>query len=60
MEITDYEKKEMIPLTHEKNSFYKEHEACYMCKEEFRTDKDDENYINKRKVKDHCHYNSCP
>ena len=27
-----------------------------MCKEKFFMDKDDKNYINKRKVKDHCHY----
>ena len=38
----------MIPLTHEENNFYKEQEACYIC-----TDKDDKNYINKKKVKYH-------
>ena len=48
--------KEMIPLTKEENSFYNEQEICYICKEKFCIDKDDENYINKRKVKDHCHY----
>ena len=46
----------MIPLTHEENNFYKEQEACHICKEKFCTDKDDENYKNKRKVKDHCLY----
>ena len=29
---------------------------CHICKETFYTDKDDKNYINERKVKDHCHY----
>ena len=33
MQIINYEEKEMIPLTHEENKFYKEHEACHMCKE---------------------------
>ena len=45
-------KKEMIPLNHEKNNFYKEQKAYakksiqrkvfYICKEKFCTDKDDE------------------
>ena len=42
----------MIPLTHEESNFYKEQEACHICKEKFCMDKDDKNYINKRKVKD--------
>ena len=49
-------KKEMIPLTYEENKSYKEQEACHICEEKFCMDKDDENYKNKRKVKDHCHY----
>ena len=56
MKIINYEEKEMIPLTHEENKFYKEQEACHICKENFCMDKDDEHYINRRKVKDHCHY----
>ena len=56
MKIINYEKKEMIPLTYEENKSYKEQEACHICKEKFCMDKDDENYKNKRKVKDHCHY----
>ena len=47
-------KKEMIPLTYEENKSYKKQETCYICEEKL--DKDDENYKNKRKVKDHCHY----
>ena len=56
MKIIGYEKKEMIPLTHVENNFYIEQEACHICKEKFCTDKHDKNYINKKKVKDHCHY----
>ena len=29
---------------------------CYKCKEKFCIDKNDKNYINKRKVRDNCHY----
>ena len=49
MKIINYEKKEMIPLTKEEN-------ICHIWEETFCMDKDDENYKNKRKVKDHCHY----
>ena len=56
MKIIDSKEKEMIPLTHEENNFYNEQEACHICKERFCVDKDDKNYKNKRKVKDHCHY----
>ena len=46
----------MVPLTHKENNFYNKQKMCYTCKEKFCMDKDDKNYINKRKVKDHCHY----
>ena len=39
-----------------KNDFYNEQEVCHICKEKFCTDKNDKNYINKRKFKDHCRY----
>ena len=55
MKICNYEKKKMIPLTKEENKSYKEQETCHICEEKFFIDKDDENYKNKRKVKDHCH-----
>ena len=32
MKIVDYEEKEMISLPHEENDFYKEQEACHICK----------------------------
>ena len=56
MKIINYKEKEMIPLTKEENKSYKEQETCHICKKKtFCVDKDDENYKNKRKVKDHCH-----
>ena len=56
MKIINYKKKEMIPLTKGENKSYKEQETCHICEEKFCVDNDDENYKNKRKVKDHCHY----
>ena len=56
MEIINYEEKEMIPLSKEENKSYQEQEACYICEEKFCMDKDDKNYINRKKVKDHCDY----
>ena len=56
MKIINYEKKEMITLTKEENQSYKKQETCHICEERFCVDKDDENYKNKRKVKDHYHY----
>ena len=50
-----WKKKEIIPLTNEENNIYNEQEICYICKEKFCLDKDDRNYINRKKVKDHCH-----
>ena len=51
MKIINYEKKEMIPLTYEENKSYKEQEACHICEEKFCVDKDDENYINRKRLK---------
>ena len=56
MKIINYEEKEMITLTKEENKFYDEQEISYICKEKFYMHQNDKNYINKRKVKDHCHY----
>ena len=41
----------MIPLTYEENKSYKEQEACHICEEKFCVDKDDENYINRKRLK---------
>ena len=56
MKIINYEEKEMILLNDEKNNYYEEQEACNICERNFCTDEDDEDYKNKKKVKDHCHY----
>ena len=56
MEIINYEEKEMIPLTHWENNYYKKQETCHICKEKFCMDKNDENYTYRKKAKDHCHY----
>ena len=55
MKITNYEKKETIPTTYEENKSFKEQETCHICKGKFCMDKNDENYKNRKKVKDHCH-----
>ena len=46
----------MIPLTDEENKSYEEQEACHICIGKFCMDDNDENYKNKKKAKDHCHY----
>ena len=56
MKTINYEKKEIMPLTYEENKSYKEQEACHIYEEKFCVDKDDENYINRKNVKDNCHY----
>ena len=56
MKIINYEEKEMIPLTKEENKSYREQEKCHICEEKFCIEKDDKNYTNRKKVKDHCHY----
>ena len=53
-EIINRERKEIIPLTNEENNIYNEQKIRYICKEKFCLDKDDKNYINRKKVKDHC------
>ena len=56
IKIINYEKKEMIPLTKEENKSYKEQETFHICEGKFYMDKDDKNYKNRKKIKDHCHY----
>ena len=43
----------MKPLAYEENKSYKEQQKFHIYEEKFCRDKDDENYKNKRKVKDH-------
>ena len=56
MKIINYEEKEMIPLTKEEKKSDKNQEKCHICEEKFCVDKDDKNYTNRKKVKDHCHF----
>ena len=56
MEIINRKEKDMIPLNKEEEKFYKKQKVCHICKEKFCTDKDNKDYINRKKVKDHCHY----
>ena len=39
MKIINYEMKEIIPLTDEEKESYENQEVCYICEEEFCTDK---------------------
>ena len=55
MKIINYKEKEMIPLTYEENKSYDEQEACHI-REEICTKEDDEDYINRKKVNNHCLY----
>ena len=43
-------------MTYEENNSYKEQEVCHICEEKLCMDKDDRDYINRKKVKDHYHY----
>ena len=51
MKIINYEEKEIIPLTRKEFNFYNEQEVFYICKEKFCMDKDDKDYINKKRLK---------
>ena len=56
MEIINYKKRDIKPLTQEKSNLYNKQEICYICKEKFCVDKDDNDYINRKNVKNHWHY----
>ena len=51
--ITNYEKKEMIPLTKEEEKIHNKQKGCHICRKEFNTDDKDKKY---HKIKDNCHY----
>ena len=42
-----------MPLNHEENNLYNEQKICHIYEEKFCADKDDKDYINRKKVKDH-------
>ena len=54
--IINYKEKEMIPLMGEENKSYEEQEASHISEGKFCLDKNDENYKNRKKIKNHCHY----
>ena len=57
MKTINYEEKEMIPLTKEEKKSYKnKKKKSHICDEKFCVDKDDENYINRKKFKDYYYY----
>ena len=57
MEIINYEKKEMIPLTYDENIYYEKKKYCHICKKKFWYDKENKSkYDVYHKVRDHCHY----
>ena len=53
IEIINYEKKEMIPLTKKEREIHNKQKVCYICKKIFSTDNNNKKYY---KVKDHCLY----
>ena len=56
-EIINYEEKEIIPLTDNRNRFYEEQKECHICKKEFCYGKNGEKKFKLyQKVRDHCHY----
>ena len=58
MEIINYEKKEIIPLTYDENRYYEKKKYCQISqKKTFWYDKENKNKFNNyRKVRDHDHY----
>ena len=50
-EIINFEEKEMIPLTNKEIKSYEKQKVFHICKEKFCNNK------NKKKVRNHCHYN---
>ena len=48
MEIINYKKRDMKPLIQEENNRYNEQKICHI-------DKDDKDYNNRKKAKDHCY-----
>ena len=56
MKIINREKKEMIPLTYEEKDTHENQKNCYICKKEFCTDKNNKEFKNMQKARDHCHY----
>ena len=56
MKIINHEKKDIIPLTKEEKESYEKQQICYICEEEFCTNKNKKEFKQKQKVRDHDHY----
>ena len=57
MEVINFEKKDMIPLTDDEIKYYEERKYCHICKRKFGTDENGKNKFKLYcKVRDHCHY----
>ena len=57
MKIINYEKKKIISLTDEEKGTHENQKNCYICENEFCTDKNNEKEFKlKQKARDHCHY----
>ena len=57
MNIINYEKKDMIPLTDEEKESYENQDVCHICEKEFCTNKNNKKEFKSYcKVRDHCHY----
>ena len=57
MEIINYEKKEMMPLTDYEKWHYETRKYCHICRRKFFYDKEDKSkYSVYHKVRDHDHY----
>ena len=52
MERTNYDKKEIIPITNKENKSYERQKVCYICKKEFGSERKKE----KRKIKFSLHW----
>ena len=47
MEIINYEKKEMIPLTYDENKYYEKKKYCHICKKKVWYDKESKSKYDK-------------
>ena len=57
LEVVNFKKEDMIPLTDDENRYYEKRKYCHICKRKFWTDKDNKSkYKICQKVRDHCHY----
>ena len=58
MKIINHEKKKIIPLTGAEKEAHENQKNCYICENQFCTNKNNEKESKKlkQKVRDHCHY----